>query len=378
MSKTEIYVPKKGEDAEFDGIIDKVMEALKASGNPEGITEDAARKTIAEKMAKHGGKEFTRSRRFAGDDLEDERPTEDSLHEEAPEIAGALRIPTAGEPYWYEDDTQARLIDHYILSRRALGTKFHGALLIVGPAGTGKTMGVAHAIARINRQHNLSINLLKMDCATITDTQKWLGRREIDETGTTFHESDFLKAVQRGDGILLDEITRLHPHLTNIVMSLLDGSQSLHLSDMNVTIPVHPETFFIATANIGVQFGGTHRMDWAMRERFPFTIERDFPPKAEEIKVLTTATNVDPDAASILVDIAAKTRAMYDTGDLRSAISTRTLVSAAWLVASGMTEREALEFTAIPLFDKSANGMVGDESERMKVTGAIEGKVGRA
>jgi MoxR-like ATPase len=131
---------------------------------------------------------------------------------------------------------------------------------------------------------------------------------------------------------------------------------------------------FVATANIGVQFGGTHRMDWAMRERFPYTIDRGWPPRDVEIAILTSHTGCDEDGAAMLVDFAIKVRQYFEAGDVRSPISTRTLVSAAWLVASGMSEREALELTAIPLFDPDANGLAGTESERQKVKGYISGK----
>jgi len=63
---------------------------------------------------------------------------------------------------------------------------------------------------------------------------------------------------------------------------------------------------------------------------------------------------------------------MYATGDLRSPISTRVLNNAAFLVASGMTEREALSVTALPTFDGDANGTLGEKSERAQVMAIIE------
>lgn len=363
----KVWAPAPGTDPEFEENLSKVLEALTASGNPEGITPEAARETLAHRNTVFGGKTYnTQSYEVwpgdIGEDDEDERPVVE------------LVIPTPSEaPYWYEEPEQARLIDHYIMTRRALGNLFHGALLIVGPAGSGKTMGVPQAVARLNAKHNLSMRMLKMDCPTITDPQKWFGRREVDAEGTHYIESDFIRGVREGNVvILLDELTRIHPTIGNVVHSLLDGSQALHLSELNITVPVAQTTVFLATANIGAQFGGTHRMDWALRERFAFTVARDFPPKEDEIRILTTHTGCDPDAASVLVNIAAKTRAMYATGDLRSPISTRTLVAAAWLVASGMTKREAMRYTAEPLYDADSNGMVGEKSERMQVRSIIE------
>lgn len=363
--KQRVYAPAVGSDKEFDEQAARVWEALEASGNPEGVTQAQARETLARRMVEFGGKTYTAADLFTPD--EEEEPEE-------PVVLTEWSLPTpALAPYWYEPAADMRLIDWYIMSRRTLGNAFHGALIITGPAGTGKTMGVPVAVARLNERHDLSMRILQMDCATITDPQKWLGRREIDETGSHYIESDFIRACREGNVVIvLDEITRIHPTLGSMIHSLLDGSQALHLSELNLTINVAPTTVFIATANIGAQYGGTHRMDWALRERFAYTIERGYPPKAEEIQILTSHTNVDPDAAEVLVDIAQKTRNMFDTGDLRAAISTRMLKHAALLVHSGATEREALTATCLPTFDGDANGTMGEKSERAQVMAAID------
>lgn len=367
-----VVVPVPGQDPEFDQAFEKMWESLQSLGNPEGIPYDVARETLAKRMTEFGGKTWKASQAY--DKAWESVPTEAQMNRPPTE----LRVPTIPtDAYWYDDPVQTKTLEHYILTRRALGNLFHGSLLITGPAGTGKTMGVAKAIERLNERLHLSLRLTKMDCATITDPQKWLGRREVDAQGTHWVQSDFLRAIQEGDVVLLDDITRLHPTLLNMVFSLLDGSQAIHLSDLNVTVPVHPETVFLATANIGAQFGGTHRFDWAMRERFPFTIERGFPPEADEIKVVTSQTGCDPDAAQVLVDIAAKSRDLWQKGDIHSPISTRTLVAAGWLVASGMTEREALEVTAVPLYDADASGATGEKSERMTIRAAIDARIGR-
>ena len=363
-----VYAPAYGADREFDEYDEKAWAALTGGGNPENITREASREILAKRYVEYGGKTYTAEDLFAPEDEDDESLQPVDLI--VPEVTT--------DPYWYENPNDARLMESHILTRLALGTTFHGALLITGPAGSGKTMGVPEAVARVNAKHGLSLRLLKMDCATITDPQKWLGRREIDETGSHYIESDFIGAVREGNVIiLLDEITRMHPTIGNIVHSLLDGSQSIRLSELNLTIPVAPTTVFLATANIGTQYGGTHRMDWALRERFGYTIERGFPPLNDEVRILTSHTGCDPGAASVLVGIARKTRQMYETGDLREQISTRVLVNAASLVARGMTEREALSYTALPAFDGDANGTAGEKSDRAQVMATIEGRTKR-
>ena len=280
-----------------------------------------------------------------------------------------------GEPVWWDDPLQAEYLDHFILSRRALGHQFEGGLLIIGPAGSGQNQSVPMALRRINASHGLSLRLTKMDCATVTDPQKWFGRRELTAGETKYVRSTFVEATERGDIVLLDEINRLHPYLHDPIMALLDGFNAVEISDLNVTISRHPETVFIATANIGVQYGGTHRLDHAMRRRFPFALERPWPPRDIEIKILASRTGCDEDGAANLVDVAIKSRQMYESGDLRLPVDTATLISAAWGVASGMSEREALSITALPLYDPDANGLAGTESERQKFRGVLGRKI---
>lgn len=364
--------PAIGADPEFEKIMESVDSALAADpGEASKISAEVRRETLARALSKYGGKSYEGA---PDDHYDDEESDPDKVPEER-----VLVVPSAasGERYWFERPDDAAFMEHYILSRVGLGARLPGGLLITGPAGSGKTMGVIKAVERINEAHpDLALPLLVMNCPTITDEQKWFGRREVDETGTHYVKSDFVNGVENGAVILLDEFMRLHPRIHNGVMSLLDGSESVLLSDLNVTITRNPRTVFIGTTNQGAQFGGTHRMDWAMRERWSFTIERDFPEDPDdEVRILTSHNpGCDADAARVLVDIARKSRDLWQTGDLRTPISTRTLDNAAFLVASGMTEREALGYTAIPEYDAGAEGVVGQESERARVKGIIEGR----
>lgn len=364
------YAPAVGVDPDFDTTFAAVWAANVKAGNPEGLSEEEARERLAEAMTKHGGRTFTgvpAAPAFA-----------DEPEPEPVEVEAELVIPQrTEEPYWWDDPQQAKLLEHFILSRRALGASFEGGLVITGPSGSGKTMSVRHAVRRLNETHQLSLRLLVMNCAVLTDPQRWFGRREVIDGDTKYIRSDFIESIERGDVILLDEIGRMHPHIANGIHSLLDGSQSLLLSDLNVTITVNPETVVLATMNEGVMYGGQHRLDWAFRERFPYTLPRPWPPRDEEIHIVTSRSGCDPDGAANLVDIAAKTRAMFEAGDLRAQISTRELIAAGWLVASGKNERDALAVTAIPMFDGDANGMVGAESDRQRVAAIIEGRFPR-
>ena len=360
---------KKESTVDFESIWGKIENTLTSAGEkltPAEITR--RRELTARALNKYTGQTYDPDGNPADepdDDIEPDDPT-------------VLIIPAPPtDPYWYDDPKDQMVLDHAILARRALGNAMQGAVLITGPAGVGKSTSVRKSVERLNKAHGLSLRLFKMDCATVTDPGKWFGRREADETGTHFIPSDFWQATERGDVILLDDVGRLHPHIHNPIMSVLDGFEAVDISDLNEVLRRHPQTVFIGTTNEGSQYGGNHRMDWAMRERFSTTINRGFPPPDEEVRILTSATNCDEDAAATLVQIANKTRDMQRAGDLRSVISTRTLLSAAMWVGFGMREWDALDITAVQEFDGDASGLVGAESDRDKVLGVMEGRLGR-
>lgn len=368
MSSTKV-APTPGSDAEFERIFASVNEALDRD-TKEGakIPEDVRRETLARALAKYGGRAF--------EPAKPEPPTVDLVDPPKRELTIPDQEPTA---YWYEDPADRVMMDWYIAARVALGPRLPGGLLVTGPAGSGKTLDSVLAAERYNAAHPEDpLPLLVMNCPTITDPQRWFGRREVDAKGTHYERSTFVEMVEAGAIIVLDEFMRLHPTLHNSVMSLLDRTEQVLLSDLGITVKRHPRTVFIGTTNQGAQFGGTHRMDWAMRERWSYTIERGFPPPEEEVKILLAHNpGCDADAAQVLVDIAEKTRRMWETGDLRSPISTRTLDNAALIVAGGQDEEFALRYTALAEYDAGADGSIGQETDRAKVAAIIAGRIGR-
>lgn len=360
-------------DKAFEDIMASVDATLDADPAGKKIAATIRRETLKRALTKYGGMSFP------ADDGGDDLPWPDEPVELVDQrVDQKLRIPEATEPYWYLDPEQARIVEHFVLMRRALGGAMHGGLLIVGGAGYGKTLMVPHIIERMNRERNLNLSVFKMDCAVVTDPQKWFGRREISKAGSRYETSDFIRATESGMVVQLDELNRIHPHVSDSVHALLDGTGTVSLSDLNLTVTVHPETVFIATMNVGAAYGGTYRLDHAFRSRFGTTIEVGPPPKDDEIAVVARNTGCDLDAAAVLVGIAESTRSLFATGDLRHEISTRDLVAAGRWVAAGMSERDALGITAIPQFDGDASGAsVGQESERARVLSIIDGKLAR-
>lgn len=278
----------------------------------------------------------------------------------------ALREVTSGAKFFYEPEKDRAFMDLFFALRQKAGLIAN--LLITGPSGAGKTEGVALAAERAG------LPCYKVDCASITTPERWVGHKEIDSSGTHFVLSEHLKWVSAQDcqpGVVLyDELNRLHPMLHNILFPLLDGSQRIWVPDLGIHVDVHPETIFVATANIGTGFTGTHRLDDALLGRFLYRMERDFPNAPHEIEILVKRTGIDSAKAKTLVDIAQATRQKVKTGDLERPVSTRNLLATAALVAAGMSIPQAADYTFVT--DYGEDGGAG--SQRVMVKQIVAGK----
>ena len=141
-------------------------------------------------------------------------------------------------------------------------------IMMTGPAGCGKTMAAKMLVEALDRPH-FYFNL----GATQDPRGTLIGNTHFNkETGTAFHESVFVKAIQTKDAIILmDEISRAHPEAWNILMTVLDqGQRYLRLDEHQdaPTIEVAEGVTFVATANIGNEYTATRAMDRALVDRF--------------------------------------------------------------------------------------------------------------
>lgn len=247
-------------------------------------------------------------------------------------------------------------------------------MLVVGPSGSGKT----ESLKRLAQKNG--IPAYKIDCASITTTDKWVGQKNIEvvdgASRTTYTLSEHLRwlgAIDCPPGLVIyDEITRLHPSLLNILIPILDGSQELWVPDLGIYAKVHPETIIAATANIGAQFAGTYGLDQALHDRFAVIQERTFPPKAEEIKVLERRTGIDTKQATTLVEIGEQVRQKHDQNLIDKPVSTRALIDAGYWVAAGMNITDACETTWVKKYSEEGKG----NSQRMMVRLILQGKAG--
>lgn len=230
-------------------------------------------------------------------------------------------------------------------------------IMIVGPAGTGKTQLVYNVANVLQKEHDFFVfNLGSTQDPRLSLIGNTSFNREI---GTFFNKSAFIKAIETpGAIILLDEISRAHPEAWNILMSILDVNQRyirLDETDDKEVIHVAPGVSFIATANIGNEYTATRIMDRALRDRFTVTIEMDNLTKNDQYKLLhikfpTLSLKTIDVITDIYQDIYNESISDANNHKLSHSVSTRTLIEFASLINDGFTLSEAMEVTILPMY----------------------------
>ena len=246
--------------------------------------------------------------------------------------------------------------------------------MITGPSGTGKT----EIVRLLCQKTGTPFTLIQM--GSITDpTEQLVGKMDLDPStgGTKFDWADFALAVQRPGVVLLDEINRIPRNGFNILFSVLDGTREIVASGAKSTdkrvVKVNPDCVFFATANIGDEFTGTHKIDTALRTRFVIQETDHLDPKVEA-KILEKRSGIDSEDAYNIALVAANIRKAHDSNALQNTVSTRETLACAEFVKDGFPVKDAMEICFLPVFEKGQNEK-DPNSERGQVRAMIAGRL---
>jgi hypothetical protein len=194
---------------------------------------------------------------------------------------------------------------------------------ITGLSGNGKTFSVEQACAQLGRE------LIRVNITIETDEDDLIGGFRLVDGATVWHNGPVIEALQRGAILLLDEVD-LASNKILCLQSILEGN-GVFLKKIGQFVRPSAGFNVIATANTkgkgsdDGRFIGTNVLNEAFLERFPVTLEQEYPTPQTEQKILGKICD-DENFCKRLADWADIIRKTFYDGGIEEIISTRRLV----------------------------------------------------
>ncbi|CAG0889502.1 unnamed protein product [Darwinula stevensoni] len=177
------------------------------------------------------------------------------------------------EGYWIPQGATELLCPRdYILTKTVRGnlkrlarivSLGHLPVLLQGETSVGKTSLISY-LAKITGNVCIRINNHEH-----TDIQEYIGSYVSDETGKlVFCDGALVKALRRGDWIILDELNLAPTEVLEALNRLLDDNHELFVPETQETVKAHPRFLLFATQNPPGLYGGRKVLSRAFRNRF--------------------------------------------------------------------------------------------------------------
>ncbi|KAJ1018157.1 hypothetical protein NDA16_005023 [Ustilago loliicola] len=199
----------------------------------------------------------------------------------------------AAEDYILTPSVQSKLVG---LSRAALTRRF--PVLIQGPTSAGKTSAVEYLARRTGHR------FVRINNHEHTDIQEYIGSyaSDPDSGKLSFQEGLLVKALRRGDWIVLDELNLAPTDVLEALNRLLDDNRELVIPETGEVVKPHPHFMLFATQNPPGLYAGRKVLSRAFRNRF-LELHFDDVPRAELERILTNRCKIAPSYSSRIVGV---------------------------------------------------------------------------
>ena len=201
-------------------------------------------------------------------------------------------------------------------------------VFITGLSGNGKTMMIEQVHAEMKKE------LFRVNITIETDEDDLIGHYALIDGRTVWQDGPVVMAMERGATLLLDEVD-LASNKIMCLQPVLEGNPLLIKKEGRI---VRPKAGFtvMATANTkgkgseDGRFIGTNILNEAFLERFPITVEQEYPSIGVEKKIINklmfSLGCLDEEFSGKLVDWADLIRKTFYDGGCDEIIATRRLV----------------------------------------------------
>jgi nitric oxide reductase NorQ protein len=216
-------------------------------------------------------------------------------------------------------------------------------VMLKGPTGCGKTRFVEHMAWHLRRP------LVTIACHDDLSASDLVGRYLVRGSDTVWQDGPLTRAVRAGALCYLDEVVEARQDTIVVIHPLTDDRRVLPIDKTGELVPATPGFQLVVSYNPGYQHL-LKDLKPSTRQRF-VALEFTVPPPEREAAIVVHEGGVGHREAADLVALAGRIRQLRDRG-LPEVPSTRLLVAAARLIASGVAPREACRVAiAAPLTD---------------------------
>ena len=251
-----------------------------------------------------------------------------NLNLQVPVLEGSQdHVPEVDPAYRFNREVTAAILAGFIHNRR---------VAIQGRHGTGKSSHIEQIAARLNWPcvrlnldgHITRPDLIGKHVITLRD-----GRQVTD-----FEEGILPWAVQRPMALVFDEYDAGRPEILFVIQRLLERDGRLTLLDQNRVITPHPLFRIFATmntvgmGNLSGLYHGTQMLNHAQLDRWNLMATLDYLSPEDEMAIVAArvpsfASSQQQDQLRKMVALAALTRGGFETGELSSLMSPRTVIT---------------------------------------------------
>jgi len=256
-----------------------------------------------------------------------------------PVVAAAVAAPTSMNVMGMTGGERTTLvpekIDTYVPfgffknMEKILKARIFYPVFVTGLSGNGKTTMVDQVCAKLKR------DLYRVNITCQTDEDDLLGGFRLIDGNTIWQDGPVVRAMETGSVLLLDEID-LASHAIMCLQPVLEG-KGVFLKKVNRWVTPKDGFTIIATANTkgkgsdDGRFIGTNVLNEAFLDRFPITVEQQYPTRSIESKILKKNFEklaIDDDGfGDHLIRWAEYIRKAFAEGSVDEIISTRRLVN---------------------------------------------------
>jgi len=201
--------------------------------------------------------------------------------------------PNLVDEYIITPSVEKKLVD---LARIIASRRF--PVLIEGPTSTGKTSTIEYLAKRTGHR------FVRINNHEHTDIQEYLGTYVSDPTTgkLVFQDGLLVRALRRGDWIVLDELNLAPTDVLEALNRLLDDNRELVIPETQEVVRPHPNFLLFATQNPPGLYGGRKVLSRAFRNRF-LEVYFDDLPQAELETILCQRCRIAPSYAQKIAHV---------------------------------------------------------------------------